>query len=356
MRPIRAEICLEHLSHNLALVRLLAPKAKLMAVVKANAYGHGLEWLAPLAAQVDAWAVSSLTEAQLLRERGLSQPIVLLEGCFSADELQQAAQLDCHLVLHNRQQLAALERADIKPVNLWLKVDTGMHRLGFAEHEVADLLLQLQACRSVQQPVHALMHFANADDALHPLNAQQLRVWSRVTPLFSGQLSQANSAAIYALPEAHADWVRPGIMLYGVSPLLGAIGADNGLKPVMSLCSELISVRELAAGESVGYGSQWTSDRPTRIGIVAAGYADGYPRHAPNGSPVWLKDGWAYLAGRVSMDMLAVDLGPDSNAQVGDRVVLWGPELPVETLAKACGTIGYELLCAVSARVPRVLC
>lgn len=356
MRPIRAEIRVDALRHNIGMVRRLAPQSPLMAVVKANAYGHGLDWLAPLESLVDAWAVSSIAEAALLREQGLNCPIVLLEGCFDASELAQAQALNCQLVVHQHQQLEALASFSGPPtLTLWLKIDTGMHRLGFEPVEVAAVLARLRACPAVQLPVRAMMHFANADDALHPSNRQQLQGFRSVAALIDGVHSMANSAAIYALPEAHAGWVRPGIMLYGVSPMATTQGAQHGLQPVMRLTSALISVRDLAAGEAVGYGSQWQATQPTRIGIVAAGYADGYPRHAPSGTALLVNGQRAHLAGRVSMDMLAVDLGPDSPAKVGDPVVLWGPELPIEPLAQACGTIGYELLCAVSARVPRVL-
>jgi len=351
-RATGALINLPALRHNLRRARTLAPGSRVMAMVKANAYGHGLALAARALSEADAFGVASLDEALVIRHAGLAHPIVLLEGVFSAAELEEAARCGCELVVHDERQLALLEASRLDHAfGAWLKLDTGMHRLGFAPRRNARCL-GTAACRrrgartgAAHDPFGARDEPGNAD------TRGQLQIFAAATAGLRAERSLANSAALLAWPESHADWVRPGILLYGVSPFAGQRGADHGLMPVMTMRTELIAVKTVARGDRVGYGGQWTADKDTRIGIAAIGYGDGYPRHAPNGTPVLVNDARAPLVGRVSMDMIAVDLCMQPDARVGDTVVLWGPELPVEEIARAAGTIAYELLCGVTQRV-----
>ena len=351
-RATGALINLPALRHNLRRARTLAPGSRVMAMVKANAYGHGLALAARALSEADAFGVASLDEALVIRHAGLAHPIVLLEGVFSAAELEEAARCGCELVVHDERQLALLEASRLDHAfGAWLKLDTGMHRLGFAPGETRAAWERLHAAAAVRGPVRLMTHLARADEPGNADTRGQLQIFAAATAGLRAERSLANSAALLAWPESHADWVRPGILLYGVSPFAGQRGADHGLMPVMTMRTELIAVKTVARGDRVGYGGQWTADKDTRIGIAAIGYGDGYPRHAPNGTPVLVNDARAPLVGRVSMDMIAVDLCMQPDARVGDTVVLWGPELPVEEIARAAGTIAYELLCGVTQRV-----
>jgi alanine racemase len=328
-----------------------------MAVVKANAYGHGLVSTALCLADADAFAVARLEEAIALRAAGIRQPIVLLEGVINAEQLAEAAQHDLELVVHEEVQLRLLEQSATEHrFVLWLKVDTGMNRLGFRVTQFADAYARVRALRVPARDVRALTHFASADDAASTQTAAQQSLFAAVTEGVNIPRSLANSAAVFAHPTTHAQWIRPGLALYGVSPFEHQVGAALGLQPAMRLVSTVIAVRNVTKGESVGYAATWRAQRDSQIAIVAAGYGDGLPRSLPNGSPVKIGARQASLVGRVSMDMLAVDItGRDSGlsaVQVGDEVVLWGPEQPVEELAAHAGTIAYELLCGVSQRVP----
>lgn len=349
MRPIVAHIHLPALAHNLAQVRRLAPHAQVMSVVKANGYGHGLLNVAQGLQATDAFAVLNVSEAIALREAGYKQPILLLEGVFAAEQLQAVDRYRLDIVVHHTAQLDWLQQAQLSaPVRVFLKLDSGMHRLGFQPAEYPSKLAQLAQCANVSDIVQ-MTHFANADRADGVSTPMQT-----VTEVMAGkpyQRSLANSAAVVQQPQTHADWVRPGIMLYGATPINDQSAASLGLKAVMILQSALISVQEIAAGESVGYGSLFTADKPMRVGIVACGYADGYPRHAPTGTPIAVLGQLTRTLGRVSMDMLAVDITEIDEAQIGSRVELWGALVPVDAVAQAAGTIGYELLCAVTARV-----
>ena len=279
--------------------------------------------------------------------------ILLLEGCFAADELPMAAHLGLDLVVQGAEQVEALLAAELsRPLNVWLKLDSGMHRLGLAPAAVRELFPRLRAAAQVAE-LNLLSHFACADERGHSLTEVQLECFLELLDLDFDQRSLANSAAVLMIPAAHMDWLRPGIMLYGASPFADLSAAELGLKPAMTLSAQLIAVREVAAGESVGYGAGWVAERPSRIGTVSCGYADGYPRHAPSGTPLYVGGRRAALAGRVSMDMLSVDLTDLPEAAVGDAVELWGANLPVDEVAHAAGTIGYELLTKVTARVPR---
>jgi alanine racemase len=349
MRPTTVTIDLGAVRHNLRRVRELAPRSRVVAVVKANGYGHGAARLLPALGEADMLGVACIEEALALREACASQPILLMEGVFEADELPECARLGFEVAVHTLEQVRTLETAALsRPLTAWIKVDSGMNRLGLAPEEVVAAIRRLQACPGVAR-LRLMSHFASADLPESPQTARQLERLGTV--LAEGDRSLANSAGIIAWPQAHADWVRAGIMLYGVSPMAGRIGLDEGLRPVMTLTTRLIAVKAIRAGDTVGYAATWRAPRDGRIGIAAVGYGDGYPRHAPSGTPVLLDGSPVPLAGRVSMDMIAVDLTDRPEAGFGDPVTLWGPALPVERIAEAAGTIAYELLCGVTGRV-----
>ncbi|WP_044870782.1 alanine racemase [Pseudomonas sp. LFM046] len=354
MRPLIAAIDLSAIRHNYSLAKRCAPGRQAFAVVKANAYGHGVrEVVASLRGEVDGFAVACLEEAAEVRALDDEARVLLLEGCFEPVEYPLAAQLGLDLVVQGPEQAEALLAAGLpRPLNVWLKLDSGMHRLGFDADALRHWHARLRAAPQVAE-LNLISHFACADLRGHSLNEVQLEAFLDLLDLDFDQRSLANSAAILTMPASHMDWLRPGIMLYGASPCADLSAADLGLKPAMSLSAQLIAVREIAEGETVGYGATWEASRPSRIGTVSCGYADGYPRHAPSGTPVVVNGRRVPLAGRVSMDMLAVDLSDMPEARVGDPVELWGAQLPVDELAQACGTIGYELLTKVTARVPR---
>lgn len=351
-RPVRARVGLDALRSNLELARRAAPHSRVLAVVKANAYGHGLVPVARALAPADAFGVAGVEEALVLRQAGIEKPIVLLEGFFHAAELDEVLRHELSLVIHAPHQVEALATAGLPaPVRVWIKLDTGMHRLGFAPAELDAVRARLQAVAGVE-PAGLMTHFACADDRNDPATRRQLECFSEAARGLEGEHSLANSAALLGWPESHADWVRPGLMLYGISPFLDDTAADQGLTPAMTLETELIAIRECAAGEAVGYGGAWVCPEPMPVGVAAIGYGDGYPRHAPDGTPVLVDGRSTQLIGRVSMDMITLDLRGLPEARVGSRVTLWGEGLPVERIARAAGTIPYELVCAVTARVP----
>ena len=357
MKTVTAVINSKALVHNLRHIRSLAPKSKLIAVVKANAYGHGLCQVADvLSGEADAFAVSRLGEALELRGHGVSKPIVLLEGVFNDSEVRILAEKDLYTAVHDRMQLEAIEKAQVaKPVHCWVQADIGMHRLGSSDLEEIGLIKErLEKSPNVVKPVGLISHLSVADTPSEAAynEQQQDRFFEIAEKLgFSGELSLGNSAGIYECPRSHTDWVRPGIITYGISPFEDRTGADLGLVPAMTLESSLIAIHHLKKGDKVGYGAAWTAPRDTVLGVVACGYGDGYPRTAKLGTPVWVNGRRVPTAGNVCMDMLFVDLGPDSQDRLGDRVVLWWPELPVEEIARASGTIPYELVCRVMPRV-----
>lgn len=345
-RPAVAEIDLSALQHNLQRVKQRAPNSQVLAVIKANAYGHGAVAAGRALVAADAFAVACMEEALQLREGGITKPILLLEGVFDAAELPVAAEQQLWLVVHHEQQLQQLEAYESTPgrgqFKVWLKVDTGMHRLGMPVAAAVDAWQRLNRLGCVDgEPVY-MTHLASADEPEHASVAAQLASIDSLAPKQAIR-SIANSAGILAWPETHADWVRPGIMLYGAAPDRHT-AADYGLASVMTLRSALIAVKTVAQGESVGYGGRWTAAEQTRIGVVAIGYADGYPRHAGNGTPVCVNGRVVPLIGRVSMDMICVNLQNLPDAQVGDPVELWGKQLSVNKVAESAGTIAYELL------------
>jgi alanine racemase len=345
-RPASVVINLAALKANLKRIRQLTPGRRIMAVVKADAYGHGLARVAHALAEADAFGVACLEEAGELREAEVRQPIVLLEGPYSGAEIPVIQKLGLEIVVHHAEQLAMLEKARTsQPVQVWLKIDTGMHRLGFDPEDVPAALQRLRGSAAVADGIRFMTHLACANDPGNPLTRRQIETFNASLRPYDGERSAANSAAILRWPESHADWVRPGLLLYGVSPLPSRTGADEGLAPVMTFRSQLIAVKRLRAGDAVGYGAAWRCPADMPIGIVAAGYGDGYPRHAPSGTPVLVGETRVALIGHASMDMLAVDLSARPDARVGEPVVLWGEGLPVEEIASSAGTIPYELLC-----------
>jgi len=351
-RLVRAVIDTGALRSNLAVVRRHAPIARVLAVVKANAYGHGLVPAALSLAEADALAVARLEEGITLRAAAVRTPIVLLEGVFDAAQLREAAHHDFELVVHSPEQLRLLANAtDAHRFSVWLKVDTGMNRLGFRVEDFPAAYAALKSCPSVQPRLRLLTHLANADIADDPTTSTQIQLFERTVSGLSAEKSLANSAAILNWPASHGDWVRPGLMLYGVSPVANRSAADFGLAPAMTLYSTVISVRRVLKGERVGYGGTWVAQRAITLAIAAVGYGDGYPRHMANGAPVLVNGGRAPLAGRVAMDMVGIDVTDLPAVQVGDPVTLWGEGLPAELVAPLAETVPYELLCGVSQRV-----
>lgn len=352
-RPTRIDINAQALQHNVQRVKQYAPDSNIIAMVKANAYGCGIPLvLAALEGHVDAYGVACLEEALVLRALGSQTPCVLFQGIFSIDELSVVASYGLECVVHHALQLQWILTAPLaSKIKVWVKVDTGMHRLGFEPGEVPGVIQALQACPWVQDEIGLMTHFACADEPSRLENQIQMQTFNDI--VCSGDniiFSMANSAAIMALPEAHADAVRPGIMLYGVSPFADQTGIELGLIPVMRFVSAVSAIHHYPPHAPIGYGGSWQSDKPSMIGVVAAGYGDGYPRRIAAGTSVWVNGFMAPIVGRVSMDVLTIDLTDCPSVCIGDVVELWGQYVPVETVAKSAGTIPYELLCHVSQR------
>jgi alanine racemase len=349
-RPIQARVSLSALRHNYWVAKRAAHRSKVFAVVKANAYGHGVERVARALPQADGFATLELDGAIALRERSVTAPIVLLEGFFEPSELRAISSAGLATVVHHEDQLRMLE-AD-KPdrlLDVWLKVNTGMNRLGFPLAQARPALERLKHSGTTRS-ITLMTHFATADG---PEGVEEsMRRFDEATKGVALPRSLANSAAIFAHPESHGDIVRLGIGLYGATPFAERSAHALGLKPAMTLESKLIAIQEMNAGEAVGYGGEYKAGKTMRVGVVACGYADGYPRHAPSGTPVMVAGARTRTVGRVSMDMITVDLTPVPLAAVGSPVVLWGEGLAVDEVALAARTVGYELLCAVAPRVP----
>lgn len=340
------------LRHNLNVVRSTARQSKVMAVVKANAYGHGIVPVAQALIGADAFGVARLKEAIALREAGIGQPIVLLEGVYGREDLDVCAQLNLEVVVHSFAQLDALENwRGTRRIAVWCKIDTGMNRLGFRIDEFALAWSRLSACVSVQARPRVMTHLALADERSDQRTSQQLARFSALTRELNVERSVGNSAGLIAWPDARVEWVRPGLMLYGMSPFAHQVGSDLNLRPAMTLVTQLIAVRELRIGDEVGYGGTWRAIRNTRIGIAAVGYGDGYPRHARTGTPAWVRGHQVSLVGRVSMDMIAIDVTDVPGVSIGEQVILWGDQMPAERVAAHADTIPYELVCAISQRV-----
>ncbi|MBN3726592.1 alanine racemase [Burkholderia sp. Ac-20379] len=349
-RPILAQIRPAAVRHNLEIIRRRAGSARVWAVVKANAYGHGIERIYPALAEADGIALLDLDEAVRVRELGWTKPVLLLEGVFDAADVAIADRYRLTVAVHGDEQLALLEAArPSQPIDIQLKMNSGMNRLGFRPDAYRAAWARASAAPSIGR-IALMMHFANADEGQADW---QMQVFDAATEGLPGERSLSNSAAVLWHPAAHRDWVRPGTILYGASPTgLARDIADTGLQPAMSLSSKLIGVQTLAADETVGYGRRFAAPQTMRIGVVACGYADGYPRHAPTGTPIAVDGIRTRVVGRVSMDMLTVDLTPCPDAKVGSHVELWGQQVHVDDVAEASGTIGYELMCAIARRVP----
>lgn len=351
MRRTEVSLDLDALRYNLQRLREVAPASRVMAAIKANGYGHGLERVAHTLSDVDALGVACLEEAVKLREAGITTPITLLEGFFHADELPLIGRYQLDVVIHQAPQIALLEQQPPdSPLRVWLKVDSGMHRLGIPAGETMAQWQRLAAIGAVE-PIGLMTHLANADDLHDGTTERQLKVFRESCKGLPGERTIANSAGLLGWPQSHADVNRPGVALYGVSPFIGGRGEQHGLRAVMTLRSELIAVNRLKRGDAVGYGGSWCCPEDMAVGVVAVGYGDGYPRHAATGTPVLLNGRRVPLVGRVSMDMITVDLRGQPEAHIGDEVVLWGTGLPVEEIAEHATTIPYELLCGVTGRV-----
>jgi alanine racemase len=352
-RPIRATISAAALAHNLAIARRHAGAAKVWAVLKANAYGHGLLRAAQALGDADGYAVLDFVDALKLRSAGVSKPILMLEGCFKPEDIALLSRHRLTPVIHSMDQIEMLEKTPAEaPIEAYLKVNSGMNRLGFAVDNVRLAWNALENSPSVSK-VTLMTHFADADGDAGV--AGQLQWFNELTQPFEAPRSLANSAALLRYPdETRGDWVRPGIILYGCSPFAFKSAEEIGLKPAMTLTTEIIGVQHLQAGERVGYGFTYEAGQEMTLGVVACGYADGYPRHAPSGTPVLVAGQRTRTVGRVSMDLICVDISDIQEAYIGTPVTMWGDGLPCDEVAQAAGTVSYELLCALAPRVPVV--
>jgi alanine racemase len=349
-RPIRATVSASALRHNYGAARKAAPRSRVLAIVKANAYGHGLDRVARALKDADGFGLIEIEGAVRLRESGFGGEILLLEGFFEASELPVLAASSIATAVHSDEQLRMLHGRPPGPgLDIYLKINTGMNRLGFAPGQVRGALDRLQESGAAKS-ITLMTHFATAD--LEDGITEAMRRFEEATRGLALPRSVANSAAIFAHPQSHADTVREGICLYGATPYADRTAESLGLRPAMTLTSQLIAVRDLEPGDTVGYGSTFRAERAMRLGIVACGYADGYPRHAPSGTPIVVGGVRTKTAGRVSMDLITVDLTPVPGARVGTSVTLWGEGMPIDEVANAAGTVGYELMCALAARVP----
>lgn len=352
-RAAAASIDSNALQENLNQINRLAPKSKVLVMIKADAYGHGIKETATALHQAQAYGVTSLAEAFTVRQIYPFKPIVLMSGFFSEAEIQSIFENDFSITIHSIEQVMILKSLKISsPLKIWLKIDTGMHRLGFLPEEVPAIITALESLPFIVKPFVIFSHFACADQPEHPLNPIQLNQFLKIKQAFPHhEFSLANSAAIMALPQSHFDWIRPGIMLYGISPFSNRTGQEVNLIPAMEMKTQLIEKKFIRKNETVGYGATWTAAENTLIGVIAIGYGDGYPRHAQNGTPTLIRGKICPLIGRVSMDFSCVDLTNCPNAAIGDEVTLWGKHLPIERIAEKSSTIAYELVTNITRRV-----
>lgn len=353
---VEALINLEALSHNFSVIRtLIGPHADIMPMVKANAYGHGLVNIASHLGEAMYFGVACLNEASILRSLGIKKPIMVMSGFCDAHELAVFAELKLTAVIHHVDQIRMLEMSqdEVEPIPVWLKLGTGMNRLGLNPAFFKSAYERLSHCEQVQKPFGLMTHLASADTDVD-FTCKQIALFDELTEGLDNPKSITNSAGIFSCTDAHHQLVRPGIMLYGISPFANKTGNELGLQPVMTLRSRLLAYQSVQRGTKVGYGCTFEADRDFLMGIVAIGYGDGYPRHIAPGTPVLVHGVECPIIGRVSMDMMAIDLTGVENPCMGDPVVLWGPELPVERIAAAAGTIAYELCCQLTGRVSRI--
>lgn len=352
-RTAIAILSTENLRHNIQVLKAKAPQSKIIAMVKANAYGHGIRSVASrLDGHVDMLGVASIDEALALRKIGIKTTIMLAEGVFEASELIVAATQKFHVVFHNAEQLEWLSKSSCPiPLHSWLKINTGMGRLGFPMDEALPMYDRLCESPQVAKPVRVMSHLACADELSHPLNHSQIQQFQSFAKDITSEYSLCNSAGIFHFPDHHYDFVRPGITMYGVAPMEGKTGSDLGLKPVMTVQSSLISVQRVPKGTSLGYGARFQCPEDMLVGVVAFGYGDGYPITAQDGTPILVNNVECSLAGRVSMDMINVDLRACPQAKVGDPVILWGQDLPIERVAQHTSNIPYDMITGVQHRV-----
>lgn len=352
-RPTKLLVEPSALLHNLARIKAYAPGKQIFAMVKANGYGCGVDCVAPvLDGLVDGFGVACLEEALVIKALGCQTQCILFQGVFSADEWFIVAEQRFACVLHHWKQLHWLVNTPLpNSVQIWVKVDTGMHRLGFKIDEIPLVMKTLKACAWVNSSIGLMTHLACADEPDRPENECQLSVFNSISLPGFAKRSIANSASIIAFPQTHTDAIRPGIMLYGVSPFKEQTGKELGLVPVMRFMSVITAINHYPPQSQIGYGGIWQSDKASVIGLVPVGYGDGYPRHIEENTPVWIKGREVPIVGRISMDMLTVDLTAHPDVSLGEPVELWGLHLPVERIAKSAGTIAYELLCQISERV-----
>ena len=350
-RATTASIHIDALRHNLAQIRAAAPQSKVMAVVKADGYGHGLERVAHALVGADAFGVAALSDAQRLRAAGLSQKIVLLSGFDEASDLEQLRQLSVDTVVHHESQLELLRQDSGAPISVWLKMDSGMHRLGFPPDCYQRVYSQLQAMPNVADDIVLMSHFASSDELDNPQTPSQISCFDQYRNGVPGACSLANSSAVLSWPSARRQWLRAGGALYGLTVAAGKTGADFGLRAAMTLSTRLISIQRVKAGERVGYAGLYQCPEDMPVGVAAIGYGDGYPRNIKPGTPALLNGQRVTVIGRVSMDLMTLDLRSQPDAQVGDPVVLWGEGLPIEEIADAANTISYELTCSITRRV-----
>ena len=351
-RSLKALINTAAITYNLQRVREIAPSSRIIAMIKANGYGHGLITVAKALNQADAFGVAVIEEAIQLRQAGIKNRIVLMEGFFSASELPTIAQLQLEPVLHHDFQLDILKHYTDKQINCWLKIDTGMHRLGFIPSSILEVINKIRNLKFLKL-VGIMTHFACAEDIDNDVTNQQIACFKQVINYLPEQFatSLANSAAILSWPTAHGDWVRPGIMLYGISPFTNLSAQHFALAPAMTLCTELIAIKQVAKGQAIGYGGRYICSEDMLVGVIAIGYGDGYPRSAPDGTPVLVKGHKTNIIGQVAMDMVTIDLRPIVQPRVGDPVILWGDNLAIETIAKYNNTVPHALLANLGRRI-----
>lgn len=351
-RATCATIHLGALRDNLRRLRELAGDARIMAVVKADGYGHGLERVARVLVEADAFGVACIADGQRLRAAGIRQRIIVLSGIDEAADIDEMYRLGLESTIHHASQIDWLSaNHDPRPLKVWLKIDSGMHRLGFAPAEIAGARERLLALPNVDHDIGLMTHFANSDVFGDAQTMAQVDCFESSTANLPGAQTLSNSAAVLGWPRARGQWIRPGGLLYGISVVAGKSAADFGFRPVMTLSSKLVAINRIDKGEPIGYAATWTCPEEMDVGVVQIGYGDGYPRSAESGTPALLNGRRASIIGRVSMDLITLDLREHGDACVGDRVILWGPGLPVEEIADHAGTIGYELTCGMTRRV-----
>lgn len=361
MSAVNAIISRKAVRHNFKRIKSIAPNSKVISVLKANAYGHGLLEMASILTESDAFGVARLEEALAIRAGNIDKPILLMEGFFEAADINVLIRHHIQTVVHSLEQINSLEGVSAlnqvsnpkqqSPLKVWLKIDTGMNRLGIAPCQFDEALARLAAIDYIDAEINFMTHFSCADDLANDFTQQQISQFYQLVDQHSGQRTLANSAGILGWPQSHADWIRPGLLLYGCSPMEDRIGEQDGFIAAMTLSTSVIAIKPLSKGERVGYGAHWQSPHDTQLGVIAIGYGDGYPRHAKAGTPVLINGQRYPLVGRVSMDMITVDLGNEHQVSCGDSVIMWGSELPVEEIAQWSDTVCYELILQLTSRV-----